>query len=316
MDQVTFKISASDLEKYLQKYQKFLIENNNQYIRFRLKIDSCTVSFYNSLKVVIQGKNAQTVFDHYFSKEQVVLESTNNNPLPILNDKVLSDKNFDFKKIAIIGSDEVGVGDYFGGLVVAAAIVDRSSLKKINVLNIQDSKKLTDTYMQSIYPQLIKDVEYTVLSFDVDTYNKFIARYKNIHLAKTYLHYKALKILLDKYHDKDTFVVIDEFVNRRKWNEYLKVLELEPIKVDYFKTKAESLFVSVACASIIARVHFLNQINDLSQKVGFLLPLGAWNPKIEQAATKIYEKGGLKLLEQYVKIDFKNTEKIISKKSN
>ncbi|MBO6022492.1 ribonuclease HIII, partial [bacterium] len=43
----------------------------------------------------------------------------------------------------VIGADEVGVGDYFGGIVTCAVFLDETLTKKISYLDIKDSKKLS-----------------------------------------------------------------------------------------------------------------------------------------------------------------------------
>ena len=101
-------------------------------------------------------------------------------------------------------------------------------------------------------------------------------------------------------------------MDKQNYYKYLKTIGVnEIIEINEFETQAESKYISVACASIIARFYFLNQINDLSNKIGFQLPLGAWNEKINFSSKLILEKFGMDTFKKYVKLHFKNTKKLL-----
>ncbi len=61
---------------------------------------------------------------------------------------------------------------------------------------------------------------------------------------------------------------MDEYCNATNYKKYLKQIHPDKtVDIDVFKTQAESSYIAVACASIIARVYFLNQIEMLLIKV-------------------------------------------------
>jgi len=111
----------------------------------------------------------------------------------------------------IIGSDEVGVGDLFGGIVVCAVSLKKSDFKKINHLKIIDSKKLNDQQMQEIYQQIKNQISYTIVSYNPKEYNELIKEYNNAHILKTILHYKALQSEIHKHAKYSIFSVVDAF---------------------------------------------------------------------------------------------------------
>ena len=43
-----------------------------------------------------------------------------------------------------IGIDESGKGDYFGPLVIAAVFVDATTQSELTLMNVRDSKKISD----------------------------------------------------------------------------------------------------------------------------------------------------------------------------
>jgi len=75
-----------------------------------------------------------------------------------------------------------------------------------------------------------------------------------------------------------------------------------------FSTKAEQLHVSVAAASILARVAFLEEMDTLSQKAGVTIPKGA-GYKVDEVAAQILLAKGEDYLTSITKKHFANTGK-------
>lgn len=276
MSNLSFNLNQNDQTQYDLIYQKYLVKSQNQYIKYVLKIGDTKISFFYSNKVLLQGKNVYDVFLKIFPNYQILADEiiTKNEQPQKSNDKTQSDADLDFQKFDVIGSDEVGVGDYFGGLVVCAVLVNQKTYAFLKKMRITDSKKLTDQYMLEIYDKLKQKLNFYVAEFLPKDYNLFIDKYKNAHLAKAYLHHKAITNLKMQT-NQPTYVIIDEFVNPNKLSVYFKQLNLTPLKIDYSTPKAEAIFIAVAAASIIARVHFLKQMEKLSKTIGLKLPLGA-----------------------------------------
>ena len=89
------------------------------------------------------------------------------------------------------------------------------------------------------------------------------------------------------------------------------ILKVEPEIVRenvLFSTKAEGLHLSVAAASIIARVAFLEEMDRLSGIAGMTLPKGA-GPKVDEVAAKILLKSGEDTLKSMTKWHFANAGK-------
>ena len=72
---------------------------------------------------------------------------------------------------------------------------------------------------------------------------------------KAILHNKALLTLLNKDSYNYDMIVVDQFVNKTKYFEYLKG-NPNVVRNITFTTKAEDKCLSVACASIISRYLF------------------------------------------------------------
>lgn len=279
MNSISKKLSEKDIDNYLKQNKEYLIKNpRNPHIKYFFKKINETITIFKSGTLLIQ-KNIS-------SKQQTLT------------------KNY-------IGCDEVGVGDYFGGLVTCAVYLNKSNEMEIKKLGIRDSKELSDQQMINIFNKLTKLIKYQVGTYTPLQYNDIIKTYQNTHIAKALLHDESIK-KLTKEINENVSVVMDAFVQDKNYYKYLNIANIKPYPVDRFETHAENKYLAVACASIIARVTFLKQIADLSKKVQFPLPLGASNPKIISIAKDIYRKGGLELLKQVAKIDFNITKKVVS----
>ena len=58
-------------------------------------------------------------------------------------------------QLSIIGSDEVGTGDYFGPITVCATYVNSDQIGLLKELGVQDSKNLNDDKISAIAKQII-----------------------------------------------------------------------------------------------------------------------------------------------------------------
>ncbi|MBQ5543677.1 MAG: ribonuclease HIII [Mycoplasmataceae bacterium] len=209
----------------------------------------------------------------------------------------------------VIGADEVGVGDYFGGIVTCAVFLDETLTKKISYLDIKDSKKLSNQKVIEIAKQLIKLVPYNAKIISPKQYNFLYDKYNNSHVIKTYAHNYAISQLKTRLNLNDAIVILDEYATKENYNKYLAILnEKNPVKIDIFEEKAERKYLCVAAASIIARYYFLIQIATLSRTYHINIPLGYNKQKIEVALNKlkiILKDEYLIKLKELVKVHFK-----------
>lgn len=183
----------------------------------------------------------------------------------------------------VIGSDEALKGDSFGGVVVAAVKADEQQRQDLLFAGVMDSKKLTDYEVAIIAERVKKIAEHKVISMMPSEYNK----------------YKGVTEILNKLHNQ----VISELRPAD-----IAVTDKYPgCKVHArMETKAESKYVEVAAASILARDAAVKQLRELSVKAGFELPKGSTH--VEDALKKVAKK---KDLGNYAKLHFKNVQKFI-----
>ncbi len=265
------------------------------HITAMIKDDNLTITIYASHKVMFQGKEAEEAF--FFWHENFDLPMP-----PELTKPKIKDDYF----IPSIGSDESGVGDYFGPLTVCAAYIKDEDKDFLLENNVRDSKLLSDKQIIETAPKLMKRVVYSLLVLNNKKYNNLINKGYNANTLKAYLHAQTHKKMLLKTKDRPK-IVVDQFCSEKTYFNYLKAFK-DPIKPDLFITKAESAYASVAVASIIARYAFLIHLKRLSDETGIRLLKGA-SIKVDNLASKLIKQGGMNALNNIAKIHFKTTEK-------
>lgn len=209
--------------------------------------------------------------------------------------------------INYIGSDEVGNGSYFGGIVTASVLVrDQADVDFLLELGVRDSKKISDKKIREMAPQIKDRLEYAVSEAIPAQYNQAIASGLHIKEIMTILHNDAIGKVSATNPD---FVLIDEFASGSKYSDYLKASNKKVAYSDRlrFEKKAESKYLAVAAASILARDAFLTQIDTMSDFLHMPIKQGVTAKVKEQIAQLMRMEIDLT---QYAKVDFKTTEEV------
>jgi ribonuclease HIII len=239
---VVFKnVTKDDVAKLLKK--GFKMETpKTLYEDLRLQRKGVSVIYYTSGKLFLQGK------------KHVVTEVADEIRSYHLGEE---ERKTTFRRESgvIIGSDETLKGDTFGGLVVAAVKADNKIRQELMDLGVADSKKLADVEILRMADKIRKICPCQIISLLPEEYN----------------HFTGLTGLLDKLHrDAAKFLqpgkhVVDKYPG-------CKVGDIQ-------EEKAESKYVEVAAASVLARATGLKQLDYLSSIAGFDLPKGSTHVK-------------------------------------
>jgi ribonuclease HIII len=205
-----------------------------------------------------------------------------------------------------IGIDESGKGDYFGPLVIAAVFVDATTQGELALMQVRDSKKISDGRILELAPDIKTICPYSVIAIGPKKYNELYGKIRNLNRLLAWGHAKALENLLERV--SCTRAIADQFGDERlilnALQEKGRTIILEQ------RTKAES-DLAVAAASILARAEFLLRLKRLSDEVGTTLPKGA-SPSVELAARMIVRKHGRERLGTVAKLHFKTTQTILA----
>lgn len=204
-----------------------------------------------------------------------------------------------------IGIDESGKGDYFGPLVIAAVFVDATTQGELALMQVRDSKKISDGRILELAPDIKAICPHSLIAIGPQKYNELYAKIKNLNRLLAWGHAKTLENLLDRVSCERA--ISDQFGNERL---ILNALQEKGRKIVLEqRTKAES-DLAVAAASIIARAEFLIRLKRLSEEVGTTLPKGA-SPAVELAGKMIVRKHGRERLGSVAKLHFKTTKAVL-----
>lgn len=303
MATITLTVSQQMLEKMYQTYQNQIIKVPNHTL-FQAKTTHCTITAYLSKKVVFQGKAPEVEA----AKWQSPTTTTSSPKKP-----ATSSLPANIATSSAVGCDEVGTGDYFGPLVVCCAYVEKDLIHKLQAMGIKDSKALKDPEICQLASQIETLIPHQVLILPNEKYNKMVDQGMNANSIKAFLHNQALNKLTQSLSTYPDYLIMDEFVNERKYFEYLKQLPKQPVIVKdnlHFIQKGESVHVAVAAASILARASFVKYMTIMSKKLNFDLPKGAGSP-VDVAGRRFVKQFGEAKLKELTKWHFANTKKIL-----
>lgn len=339
MKSIKFKLDIKSIERIVLNLKEFEKSKPNvPGISYFFKYKKSTITIYNNGTVWIQGAEPEETkneinnildpknISEKNNKKQNVKKEINKKEkkemvMPTIDFSVddsikMLKTDLDFDSDGYygnqMGADEVGVGDYFGPIVTCSAYVESKNMENLWRLGVRDSKKMTDEKMEKIYDSIIEVCEYEVAILRPKEYNQMIEYKFNAHHIKTYLHNSSINKLLNKIDSKDKpRIVMDQYCTEKQYEKYSKDLKQTKAPISLFETKAESKYISVAVASIIARVTFIRIMKDMAKKLGVnRIPLGA-SKEVEAFARELVSKIGKDKLRNLVKYDFNTTKKVL-----
>jgi ribonuclease HIII len=292
----TLIVKTKTINKMKDFYENKFVDTP-QYAIFQAKDEGVTITAYNSMKVVFQGKNA--------IKEASMWEGIDPDIKPKEEKKKIKLKDFD-----IIGTDEVGTGDYLAPIVVVATYLDEASYKYAVELGAKDSKAMNDDRIL-VLGEKLKKIPHDVLSISNEKYNERNQMGWNKNKILTNCHGGAIKRLFKRIPttiNKDIY--IDQFVPVNKFNEHLEP-QLRFKNNLVLIEKGESHSVAIAVASILARYYFLKQIDKINDELGITIQKGA-SKLVDEQGRNLVKKYGPEILKKYSKYHFANTKKILN----
>jgi ribonuclease HIII len=290
-------LTLNNLAPLKTAYAAFLTPSHQPHVAWVAKLPQVTITAYRSGKVLFQGR------DHAKEAQRWDNSSTaNRTPVQTVKGDRLPEN---FSQLSVIGSDEVGAGAYFGPLTTAAVYVPADQIEWVTQLGMTDSKKLTDQHINQMAEQIIQRLPHHVVNLMPKKYNQLQQQY-NVVALKALSHNLALRELRAKLATEPDAYLIDQFAQRQTYYKYLA--NQHPIIQEnvYFSTKAETLHVAVAAASILARYVELQSMQTLSEQVGVTLPIGA-GANVDRIAADLLAQGVN--LADYAKVHFANTQK-------
>lgn len=292
-----FKATSEQIKEMIEYYHGYLINVTSNYMIARAKVTNVTITFYRTNVVLFQGSGATKEYLHWAESYQ----------LPF--DNVITNDDVNYSELSVIGTDEVGTGDYFGPVVVCATYVSKENIQKLRLMGVKDSKMLTDSQIIPLSLKIAEFIPYSIIYLDAEKLNLLSKKEYNLNFVKAYLHNKSIYSILKKHPEvKYDAILIDEFTPREKYLEYLKNTQNVVENITTIK-RGEQAHIAIAAASILARAAFLKEMQKLSKTYDMPILKGAGR-EVDRNAISFVKSFGWKELFKIAKIKFANTQRI------
>ncbi len=269
------------------------------YARFAFKGPDVNVTAYTSGKVVIAGKGTEEFVT-------MTLEPDVTGQATFGYDEVLHPDWFE----AHAGLDESGKGDFFGPVVAATVIAEKSAIEAWRKAGVQDSKKITEQRILQL-DKMIRETRGVVVRTcycSMPKYNELMARPRaNLNSLLAWQHATALQQALAE--KRVPWGLLDQFTEQPLVQRELAKKGVTDFELR-MRTKAESDPV-VAAASVVARAEFVRLMRALSQRFGAPLQKGAGSG-VKVQAQQIMERFGTRALGEFAKLHFRTAYEVVS----
>jgi ribonuclease HIII len=204
-----------------------------------------------------------------------------------------------------LGIDEAGKGDFFGPLVAAGVRVAGGEMaEELRDIGVRDSKTVGVLGARPMAERILQAVgsgNARVVVLDPEEYE---ARRRAAGNVNDLLGEVDAGII-HELKDEVELIVVDEYA-KSAWSRL--AFSVPPGVRLEVRPRAED-DAAVAAASILARARQLDEMDRLSEKVGFRLPLGATH--VLDAGRRVVRERGEDGLAKVAKVHFATTKQVI-----
>jgi ribonuclease HIII len=267
------------------------------YARFAFESDQANIVFYESGKLVVQGRGTQEFIE--FVLEPEILKQARLGYETVLNPELLLPR---------IGVDESGKGDFFGPLCIAGAYINESVIKAWQDAGIRDSKNISSDKKISELAEKIRKTPGCVVNTVVignEAYNRLYAKMKSVNAILAWGHARVIENLMGLRHQMNpppVKAISDQFAAKKEVvAKALMALGREIELVQRHKAEED---LAVAAASILARDGFVKGLAKLEKQFNMELPKGA-SSAVDEAAKKFVTEQGAENLSKIAKVHFR-----------
>lgn len=285
----TITDAQGDKLKHVLEFQGFEF-SDLAYGHFSARKGKCSVGYYQSGKVVLQGKEAREFIEFHFEPEVT-------GEIRLGYEEIHNPEMFQ----PHFGVDEAGKGDFFGPLVIAGAYLTPETTRQLMDAGVRDSKRVgSDKVVQEMAEKVrvLTNNAVSVVSIGPEKYNELYLKMGNLNRLLAWGHGQVIANLHESYPDCPR-ALSDQFAHESLIERELKRRQID-IEMQQ-RTKAES-DTAVAAASIIARATFVSEMEKLGGDEP--LPKGAGTHVKEWARTVATEQG-VEALQKICKKHFK-----------
>ena len=246
---VSLSISAEELEKlknYILQTGVKRVPTTNEYELLRLRDGEVNVIVYRSGKLVHNNSDA----------------SRN------LIDAIIA-KQYDYEHV--LGTDEVGKGEWYGPLVVVCASLTPNDVAKFRKIGVRDSKTLGATKIKKLAEEIRKSgILWKEVKLMPETYNELFTEFqrenKGLNDLLAWAHIAAINhVLAFGSLSGKTKIIIDKF-DVRKTDLRLERANITERDFEIIQSSKGDLEIPVSVASILAKDLFELAVADLGRQ--------------------------------------------------
>jgi ribonuclease HIII len=267
------------------------------YARFAGEKDKTNVVFYESGKLVVQGKGTQEFVE--FVLEPEVLKQAKLGYEAVLNPELLQPR---------IGVDESGKGDFFGPMCIAGVYVNESVITAWKDAGVRDSKHISSDKKIADLAKLIRETRgcvSSVVPIGNEAYNRLHAKMGSVNAVLAWGHARVIENLMGQRHQMNPApvrAISDQFASSKAVvQKALMALGRELELVQRHKAEED---IAVAAASILARNEFVARLSGLGKSLELELPKGA-GTNVDQVAKELVASHGADILVKVAKLHFR-----------
>jgi len=267
------------------------------YARFAFESPKANVVFYESGKLVVQGKGTAEFVE--FLLEPEILKQAKVGYETVLNPELLLPR---------IGVDESGKGDFFGPLCIAGVYVNEAVIKSWADLGVRDSKNISSAKKIGELAEKIRKTPgcvVNVVAIGNEAYNRLYAKMKSVNAMLAWGHARVIENLMGLRYQMDpppVKAISDQFAASKDVIE--KALMAAGREIELVQRHKAEEDIAVAAASILARDEFVKGLARLEKQFAIKLPKGA-SAAVDAAAKELVEARGVEDLARVSKMHFR-----------
>jgi len=267
------------------------------YARFAAEKEKTNVVFYESGKLVVQGKGTQDFVE--FVLEPKILQEVKLGYETVLRPELLDPR---------IGVDESGKGDFFGPLCVASVYLNEKMIPAWKNAGVRDSKNIGGDRRIAELAKLIRDTPgcvFSVVPIGNAAYNRLHLKLKSVNTLLAWGHARAIENMMGAGYRMDpppVRAISDQFAHDK--GVIAKALMSLGRGIELVQRHKAEEDLAVAAASILARHEFVTRLRDLSRKYGMEFPKGG-GANVDVAAKEFVARHGAAALNAVAKTHFR-----------
>ncbi len=213
----------------------------------------------------------------------------------------------------ILGIDEAGKGPVIGSMFVVGVYATSQQLSYLKNIGIKDSKKLSSKKREELYVEIIKNISnYYMLEISANLIDNLR---KTMSMNEIMVYSFSNIILQSDINNNDIIVVDAADISEERFK--LNIMKLTSIQrsnlhpIFISKHKADSRYLVVSAASIIAKVERDKMIENLRKE--FNLDLGSGYPSDSKTVNFLkYYSYSNKKLNNNIRMSWNTTKKYLN----